>query len=122
MSYIISIKPVSDLDLEKLTQSDGNITLEKQENFTSITVTKDEEKFIFSYSCGEIISLSSPSDKELQLMQDIAFRLKARVVGEEGEDITISFKQNADIKGCAPAAKLVLTILWLFIMYYWMYF
>ena len=76
---------------------------------------------LFTYYSGEV-SVTTPSHASLKKMQEIAARLNAKVIGEEGEDLTEvevpswEFSPAAGLSGCGVVVLLLIAAVWWLVM------
>ena len=99
MSYVISIKclggkPITASELREAIEHDPTLRemadeVETEPGVLSLEWVEEpgETPKVLTLYGGEI-DVTSPSDSTLQKMQELAGRLGARVIGEEGEDLT----------------------------------
>lgn len=125
MSYIVTISrdkgpPISKSEVLALAESEG-LRIEEPPQAASVIVLSCKDahgEFPLQYLEGRIESSNTPSNEVLITMQRIARRIDARLIGEEGEDLTdVELPDNvpeitsARVWGCIAVLVLVLTAL-----------
>ena len=109
MSYVVSIarkeRPIEVSELRRLVESDPELSiLESAVDHDVLDVlwrnSTEAEPVAFVLSAGSI-EVTTPSDAALRKMQLLAGQLDAKIIGEEGEDLTnvevldVEFSPNA---------------------------
>lgn len=121
MSNTVSIKPVKESDLKNLVETDNNISLETHDEYISVKYTKKNQAVVFDYSNHEISFLGTPSNFEMSMLQKLALKLNAKVIGENGEDLTGVKDVEVGLEGCGATFYtligliLSLTLYWMFV-------
>ncbi len=86
MSYIVSIKrPISKSDLLSAIEGNAQFSIVSQgDNYIDLLWKAGEESATFNLSQGEI-TVTTPSDKAWQKMNELSQKLGAVVIGEEDD-------------------------------------
>ncbi|MAT38787.1 MAG: hypothetical protein CL946_04205 [Ectothiorhodospiraceae bacterium] len=109
MSYIVSIvregSPITVEEFHALTSGDERFTALDEER-TAFEWRQPESKRADHFALSEgAIDVTTPSDAALEKMQSMALELGARIIGEEGEDLTdLDMSANKKAGGCFSAA------------------
>ncbi len=126
MSYVVSIvreSPVGESELEEVASDAGVYEIERSDGLLILhwCDTEENERESFVLSDGSL-DITSPSDAALVAAQDLAARLGAKVVGEEGEDLTeVQITATAPASaGCGPVAGTI-TIVAVLLVAYWLF-
>ncbi len=116
MSYVVSIvrdKPIDPAEVEALAASSPTFELEDEDGICILhwanTSTDKHESFVLS---DGTLDITSPSDAALTVAQELAAELGARVIGEEGEDLSdvhVTGDPGAST-GCGPLTGSILLI------------
>lgn len=126
MSYVVSIvrdTPIDPVEVGALAAASPAFELEDADGFCVLHWAGDEtarrESFVLSDGA---LDITSPSDAALVAAQAIAAELGARVIGEEGEDLS-DVRVGGDPAtnaGCGPFVGSVLFLV-LLLAIYWMF-
>ena len=110
MSYVVSVvreSPIEEAELEKIAVEAGDFELEVMDGFSILhwldAESNARESFVLSDGS---LDITTPSDAALMAAQELAERLGAKVIGEEGEDLTeVEVSGNVTVSsGCNPVA------------------
>ena len=126
MSYVVSIVREASIDraeLESIAGESADFELEEIDDVCLLHWSDGRntgrETFVLS---GNSLDITSPSDAALVAAQELAARLDARVVGEEGEDLSgvEPMGTEAGSVGCGPLFGSILLIAAL-LAAYWLF-
>lgn len=108
MSYVVSITratPIDRAEVQALAAGSTTLELEDADGFCTLhwTDPATDERGSFVLSDGSL-DITSPSDAALLAAQELAAQLGARVIGEEGDDLS-NIQVSGDpapSDGCGP--------------------
>ena len=124
MSYVVSVVRDSPIEREEVRALAGTSPSFEVEDADGICIlhwrgtgTEKRESFVLSEGS---LDVTSPSDAALTIAQELAGKLRARVIGEEGEDLTDVQVSGgvATASGCGPFAGSILLIAALVAIYW----
>lgn len=124
MSYVVSIRR---LDGSPITVDDLRLATREDQSFREAAISNGEalhpsvldlewlpegsqSPVSFSLSAGEV-TVTTPSNAALRKLQELAGRLGASVIGEEGEDLTSVPVPAQEASGCGPAEFVIVFLL-----------
>lgn len=126
MSYVVAVErdvPIDQAELEALAAGSPVLELDNSDGFCVLhwknPITNKRESFVLSKGS---LDITSPSDAALTFAQDLATQLGAKVVGEEGEDLSDIHVTGGPVAstGCGPFAVSVLLVAVL-LAAYWLF-
>ncbi len=126
MSYVVSVvrdSLIGEAELEEFASDSGAFEIERSDGFLILhwrdPAEGKRESFVLTDGS---LDITSPSDAALVAAQEIAARLGARVVGEEGEDLSdVHVTGTAPTSaGCGPVAATIAIIAAL-LAAYWLF-
>ena len=126
MSYVVSVvrePPIEEAELEKIAVDASDFELEVKDGFSILhwldAESDTRESFVLTDGS---LDITTPSDAALMAAQELAERLGAQVVGEEGEDLTdVEVAGNVTVStGCGPMTG-TLAIIALLLIAYWLF-
>lgn len=106
MSYVVSIKresaPIAQSEFESMLEGISGFRKEGSDVLWQAADPKSKKNYFVLEESG-VISVNTPSNAGLRAMQELAKPLRARVIGEEGEDLTdVEVPEGeASLLGCA---------------------
>lgn len=119
MSTLVGIKrksesglgPISKEQLLDVVEHDASLAFEK-DGVPGLSWSGDEKNsgMEFNFQEGEIWSAGSVDDATLRKMQDIAVRLRAKLVSEEGEFFDLDEPATARVREPASRGKIVFRV------------
>ena len=126
MSYVVSIvreAPIGESELEDIANRDRGFELDRADDTVILRWIDPETDMRESFVLVDgSLDITTPSDSALVVAQALAEHLGARVVGEEGEDLS-----NVDVSGsvtsspgCGPMTG-TLAIIAIFLIAYWFF-
>jgi hypothetical protein len=131
MSYVVSLKrlgdrPISVSEFMELSSEDSSLRKAPSEvplepgilelEWTDESGSAPE---YFVLHAGEV-EVTNPSDRALRKMQELAVRLGARVIGEEGEDLTgVSVPHSAVPSSKSGCAVVLLAVAGALLWFLW---
>jgi hypothetical protein len=127
LSYVVSLRrdvAITGEELQSAIQDDSEFTISNSavepagdvmEMVWKLNEDIDAEVFVLSQG---VVDVSTPSNSALIKMQAVAEILGARVVGEEGEELTDVEVSDAVPGGCGPVTWTILIVL-VFLAGYW---
>ena len=126
MSYVVSIvreAPIDESELEDIASRDRGFELDRADDTIILRWIDPESDMRESFVLIDgSLDITTPSDAALIVAQALAAHLGAKVIGEEGEDLT-----DADVSGnvttssgCGPMTG-TFAIIGLFLILYWLF-
>nr|BAJ07069.1 hypothetical protein [uncultured bacterium] len=127
MGYIVTIerseeRPIEPEEFRSLAEADAELTVDDAAVDADVLnvwwrEASQLEPVAFVLSAGRI-DVTNPSNAALRKMQELAGQLEAKVVGEEGEDLTDVESPDFEVSakglwGCLGLLVLIAVIVWL---------
>lgn len=129
MSYVISVDrdtPITGDELRAITESDPEFSLsdisddDSAQTFELNWRPDDQAKPTAFILNDGTIDVTTPSNAALQKLQSLAKILGAKVVGEEGEDLSTTEIADVPSQGCGPVAWTA-TLIAALVIGYWIF-
>lgn len=126
MSYVVSIvrdRPIEPAEVRALESDALTLEADDVDDFCVLHWTDPvaDRRETFVLADGSL-DITSPSDAALAVAQELAAKLDARVVGEEGEDLTDADVAGGSVTvtGCGPLAASI-AIMATLLLLYWLF-